>query len=205
MKSPSLKPRIAVALLACLLAGCAASAPIHYYTLQGALPPAANKVAARYAIAVLPVAVPEQVNSQPLVLSAGQGRLTVEDNHQWAAPLSDEIRQALSQNLSQLLGAEDVYDLPHGQSQLVYQIHVKITRFDSSYGRSAAILANWSIQAVSGNSAPLVCHSQEVESVSSGYDALVQGHQRALEQLARRIATALRSLVAGEPHCPAGR
>jgi hypothetical protein len=53
--------------------------------------------------------------------------------------------------------------------------------------------------------ASLACSSRVRESVGPGYGALVQGHQRALDELAGQIATVARALAAGQSAtCPAG-
>lgn len=198
--------RCAVLLIPIVLAGCS-STPTRYYTLQGPMAPT-EATAATYAIEVLPVSVPAQVDTQPLVLRAGDGRLAINDSHEWAAPLPDEIHQALSQDLTQALGAEDVYGLSHADTQPVYRIKLVVTRFDSTYGHAAEIQARWSVRALAKRQeaplkeAPLTCSSREVQTVTPGYDALVQGHQRALAALAGEIAAGVRSMSAGAPRCP---
>jgi len=195
-----------ILLIPIVLAGCS-STPTRYYTLQGPMAPAGTANRAAYAIEVLPVTVPAQVDTQPLVLHVGDGRLAIKDSHEWAAPLPDEIHQALSQDLAQALGAEDVYGLSHADTQPVYRIKLVVTRFDSTYGRAAVIQARWSVRAAPGDqpTTPLICSSREVRTVDPGYDALVRGHQRALAALAGQIAAAVRSLSAGTPHCPRQR
>ena len=51
--------------------------------------------------------------------------------------------------------------------------------------------------------AALACTSQFREPVGAGYDALVQGHQQALAQLAGQVAEAARALAAGAGRLPA--
>lgn len=191
-----------IPLVVLLLAACS-STPTRYYTLQGPMAPAATTPHAAYAIEVLPVSVPAQVNTQSLVLRAGGGRLAIEDTHEWAAPLPDEIHQALSQDLTQALNTEDVYGLPHADTVPIYRIKLVVTRFESTYGRAVEIQARWSVRALANRQeAPLTCSSREIQAVAVGYDALVLGHQRALAALANGIAAGVRSLSAGTPRCP---
>lgn len=192
-----------IILLAVLLLAACSSTPTRYYTLQGPMAPVEVATPPAYAIEVLPISVPAQVDTQPLVLRAGGGRLAIEDTHEWAAPLPDEIRQALSQDLTQTLGAEDVYGLSHADTVPVYRIKLVVTRFDSTYGRAVEIQARWSVRALTNRKeAPLTCSSREVRAVAPGYDALVQGHQRALAALAGQVAAGVRSMSAGVPRCP---
>ncbi len=192
-----------VMLLATLVLAACSSTPTRYYTLQGPMTPADVATPADYAIEVLPVSVPAQVDTRPLVLRAGGGRLAIEDAHEWAAPLPDEIHQALSQDLTRDLGAEDVYGLSHADSLPVYRIKLIVTRFDSTYGRAVEIQARWSVHALSGQGkTQLTCSSSERQAVAVGYGALVVGHQQALMALAERIAAGVRSLHRGLAICP---
>jgi uncharacterized lipoprotein YmbA len=55
-----------------------------------------------------------------------------------------------------------------------------------------------------GHDRTLACSSRISETVGPGYDALVQGHQRAIQQLAGQIAAVAYSLGAGQmAACPA--
>ena len=190
-----------VALAALALSACGTT-PTHYYTLVGPAVRDGAPPTARFAIEVLPVDVPAQVDTRPLVLRAGNGRLAIEDAHEWAAPLPDELRQALSHDLSRTLGAQDVYGLPNGNERPLYRIKLVVTRFDSIYGSSAVIEGRWSVRDSTDKPTTLTCSSRETESVGTGYEALVEGHQRALAALAGQIADAVRSLSSGASHCP---
>lgn len=191
-----------VVMLGALALSACGTTPTHFYTLLGPVDLEAAAPTARFAVEVLPVDVPAQVDTRPLVLRAGNGQLAIEDAHEWAAPLPDELRQALSHDLTRTLGAQDVYGLPHADKQPLFRIKLVLTRFDSIYGRSAVIEGRWSVRDASGDIQPLTCSSQESQSVGNGYEALVEGHQRALAALAGQIADAVRGLSSGAAHCP---
>ncbi len=193
------------------LAACA-SAPLHYYTLvPPATDPTANAASPGAAFAslpfeLLPVGVPAQVDQPQLVVRDGSQGMARLDGERWIAPLGDEVRSALSTDLARQLHSQDVSALP-GNDKPRLRIKLDVRRFDSVPGSYALIDATWSVRVMHGAGAQggtLSCASQVSETVGAGYDALVQGHQRAIGQLAAQIAAAAQSLDRGQaPACPA--
>jgi uncharacterized lipoprotein YmbA len=179
--------------------GACASAPTHFYTLQqGAAPPASAVPAssAPFQIEVLPVAVPPQVDQAEFLVRQSDQRVAVLDNERWAAPLAAELRGAFAANLVAALGTRDVYGLPRPTAVPVYRIVIDVRVFDSWPGLHARIQADWSVR---GNSeaALVTCTSTASEDVGAGYDALVQGHQRAIARIAADIAATVRGIASG--------
>ena len=190
---------------ALLLAACA-SAPLHYYTL---VPPAtadataAASSAASLRFELLPVAVPAQVDQPQLVVRQGGQGVALLDDQRWIAPLGDEVHSALSVDLAHALPGQDVSGLP-GSNQPTLRIKLDLRRFDSQPGSYALIEGAWSVRVLHDpRNRVLACSSSIRETVGPGYDALVQGHQRAINQLAEQIATVARSLGDGQSaSCP---
>ena len=187
-----------VAALAAALAACA-SAPTHFYTLQqgttqgvGAGPAAS----APFLIDVLPVTVPPQVDQAEFLVRQSDQRVAVLDNERWAAPLAAELRGAIAADLVASLGTRDVHGLPRLPAVPVYRIVIEVRIFDSWPGREARIQADWSVRG-SSEAALATCTSTAAEDVGAGYDALVQGHQRALARIAADIAATVRAMGAG--------
>lgn len=189
------------------LAGCA-SAPLHYYTLVPAAGAMTNTgQPAGLPFELLPVSVPAQVDQPQLLVRQGGQDVAPLGSERWIAPLGDEVRSAMSADLAAELNSQDVSGLPaNGKPRL--RIKLDLRRFDSAPGSYALIEAAWSVRLLSGSDLadePVACSSLIRETVAPGYTALVQGHQRALGQLAAQVAAVARSLGAGEPaHCPAG-
>ncbi|MFC5580829.1 PqiC family protein [Rhodanobacter terrae] len=201
--------RIAMRLLgtgaALALAACA-SAPLHYYTLVA--PAADTPVSSAppsLPFELLPVGVPAQVDQPQLVVREGGQGVALLDSERWIAPLNDEVRSALSADLARELHSQDVSGLP-GNDKPLLRIKLDLRRFDSQPGSYALIEGAWSVRLLRGqHPAALACTSRVTETVGPGYDALVQGHQRAIGALAAQIAAAARLLGTGQtPLCPAG-
>ena len=124
-------------------------------------------------------------------------------SERWIAPLGDEVRGALSADLAHELHSQDVTALPENDKPLL-RIKLDLRRFDSQPGSYALIEGTWSVRILhAAEGGALACTSRISETVGPGYDALVQGHQRAIGRLATQIAGVARSLGSGKkPACP---
>lgn len=194
-----------------LLAACA-SAPLHYYTLVAPADESAGGLVAPMAetapslpFELLPVGVPAQVDQPQLVVREGGQGVALLGSERWIAPLGEEVRSALSADLTRELHSADVSGLP-GNGKPLLRIKLDVRRFDSQPGGYALIEGAWSVRLLHGaQPAALACSSRVSEAVGPGYPALVQGHQRAIARLAAQIATAARALGDGQaPACPPG-
>ena len=149
------------------------------------------------------VSVPQQVARSQLVVTAGPGRVELLEQERWSAPLAAELGQALSLAVTGELGAIDVFRTPTPEQAAVYRISTNVQRFESAPGQYALIDAVWSVRRV-GSNAVLTCRSVANEALpaGSGYDALVAGHRRAVQQVGADIAKAVRALAAsGQAGC----
>lgn len=184
--------------LSAALGGCGSTVPLQFYTLvPAAEPPQAP--APGYAIEVLPIQVPAQVDVPELVVRRGETEVALAENRQWIAPLGAEVRAALVARLIQELGAEEVYGRSVAEDQRVFRIRVELRRFDSWPDRAAEIEASWMLSRV-GERLALNCTSRWREPVEGvGYGALVAAHQRALQRLGTQIAAAVAHWQAGAP------
>lgn len=194
-----------------VLSGCA-SAPMHYYTLvppAGAdadiAPPPASVGVAALPFELLPVSVPAQVDQPQLVVRQGGQGVVLLNDQRWIAPLGDEVRSALSVDLARTLGSQDVSGMT-GSDKPRLRIKLDLRRFDSQAGHYALIEGAWSVRTLHVQPGRvLACTSRIREKVGPGYDALVQGHQRAIAALAGQIAAVARSLAGGQAAaCPTG-
>ncbi|MCW8808138.1 MAG: PqiC family protein [Rhodanobacter sp.] len=194
-----------LALAATLALGACASAPLHYHTLVApAAEPAVGRVSPSLAFELLPVSVPAQVDQPQLVVRQGRQGVLLLGSERWIAPLSDEVRSALSADLARDLQSQDVSGLPDSGGKPVLRIKLDLRRFDSQPGDYALIEGSWSVRVLHATpERALACSSRVREAVGPGYDALVQGHQRAIATLAAQIVAVARSLANAEmPLCP---
>jgi len=196
---------LAIAALALVLGACGSAPPLRYYTL---VPPAGGEAtvaptAQPFQFELLPVTVPAQVDQPQMVVREGGQGVDVLQGQRWIAPLGDEVRGALSADLTRDFRAQDVTGLPsHGNAAV--RIKLDIRRFDSVPGSYAYIDAAWSVRPLKGGDG-VACTSRLSETVGQGYDALVQGHQQAINRLAGQIGAAAAAMANGQgTSCPQG-
>jgi uncharacterized lipoprotein YmbA len=202
-----LRGAVHVGALAGLLAMAACSSPSsRFYTLAGsgaAAPGSADSAAAvstrtgaapAWLIEVAPIDVPPQVAKNQLVVQTGPTQVQVLEQERWASLPGDEIRRALSTDLTRQLGTIDVYGTAYPDTTAVYRVSMNVQRFESWPGSHALIDAVWSVRAVR-STAVMTCRSVVSETVGGGYDALVEGHRAALQQVAAQVAGAVRGMA----------
>lgn len=198
---------------AAALAGCAGSPPASYYTLlpsADAVAPAAGARAAAgtpaFALEIMPVNVPLQVDQPQIMLRTSDGALSPMYSQRWASPLSEELQTALSHAMTATLGAPDVSALGASAGVPVWRVQVDIQRFDMLLGGPALIDATWRIRqsgAPRGKSAApavLLCRSLvQVPAPDADLPALVLAQQRAVTALAQTMSSAIRQNAAVPP------
>lgn len=204
--------RLAIWTIAAVTLAACASPPSRFYTLgsgdvsAGGAAGNATAAAMRASnpallIEVPPVAVPAEVARNQLVVQTGEAGVSVLEQQRWAALPGDEIRRALSGDLAARLGTFDVYGSPYPAGVPVYRVTVNVQRFESWPGKHAAIDAVWSVRAV-GNQAVVTCSTSATVPVDAGFAALVEGHRRAIAEMADQIAATVRALGARAPSAP---
>ncbi|MGH8780620.1 PqiC family protein [Paraburkholderia sp.] len=179
-----------------VLAACS-SPPSRFYTLgsDAAATPTVSAARAPLLIEVPPVDVPSQVAKTSFVVQTGPNQVDVLEQTRWASLPGDEIRRALSVDLTQRLNTIDVFGTPYPDGVPVYRVSVNVQRFESWPGSHALIDAVWSVRAVR-TQAVLTCRSVISEPVAGGYDALVDGHRRAVQDISAQIAAGIGALAA---------
>ena len=188
-----LRPAIAGLALA-LLAACGGSPKPRLYVLtpaEGATAPAGAAFAS--SIVVGPVTVPEVLDQPQMVVQAAGNQVTLQEYHRWASPLTSEIGRVIAANLARELGATRVWSYP--QTALPapdIQVIVDVRRFDSAPGATVTIDTVWTVRRKSSET-PQSGRSLVREAVSGAdFDAIAAAHSRALAQVSRDIAAAIR-------------
>lgn len=198
MKTTCFIAASACAWLVVLAGGCANSPPSDFYVLTpmtGAATESTRR--GRVSLGVGPVKVPEYLNRAQIVTRAGPNRLDVNEFNRWGGSLGTNIAGVVAQNLSRLLGTDEVFVFPADDpANPRYRIIVSITQFDGTLGENVILDARWIItgsrrreQLASGRT-----FLQET-TTGSGYDSYVAAQSRALESMSREIAAELSVLI----------
>jgi uncharacterized lipoprotein YmbA len=207
-----------LAVAAAAAAGCSTPPPVHYHTLLApAAAPAAMAAPAAvrppgFVIDVLAVGVPPQLDQPQLRVRQADGGVALLENERWAGPLPDELRSALSAQLTRLLGTQDIAGLPATTGGQVLRIKLQLRRLDAWPSARVQLEADWSMAFTGeGNGPRLTCGGRFETAAAGGYPALVLAQQQALAALAERMAADARRWAAartagcqGEAPAPQG-
>lgn len=185
------------AVVAGLLTACASPAPPPaLYQLRATPPVPVQPVLTTQVLQLLqPLALPEALQREGLLLPQGQAGLQVLPGHRWAEPLADALPRLLRQDLAALLGEARVWTapLPSGVA-ITRHCRVEILSLLPTPDRTAVLLqARWTLSDPTGRSAPVVMTTQiNAPSAGPDADALVAAHRLALWRLAEQVAQGLR-------------
>ncbi len=209
MRPPVGSPAVALMAVAAglLLAGCGSTTPTQFYTLSSivAAPGEANEALPHGpALGIGPVTLPEYLNRPQIVTRAGSNRIVLADFESWSEPLDGLFARTLTENLSLLLGTDDVVPLPLRRTvRLDYDVEVNVTRFDVDTAGQAILDARWLVYRDQSGELVRGARSTVVEPFAADDEAAaVQALSRALGAMSREIATAI---AADQPAAAAGR
>lgn len=177
--------------------GCA-SPEARYYTLSPApedrpvVTSLANQSSDPLWIEVTPVRVPERINRVNLVFSNSSGRATVLEQDRWSAPLPDEFRDALSQQLQTSLGALDTYQRGRSGAKNVYQVSTEVVQIDAVMNERVTATVTWTVRRLPDG--PVTAGRTQADLPAPGsVDRVVVAYQQIVRNTAYDIAAALRA------------
>ena len=198
------KTSLLVLFMAVLMAGCGSSpTPVEFYTLNSlnGIPQQANPAdaAQNIAIGIGPVKIPKILDRPQIVTRTGQNTLKVDEFHRWASPLQAEFAKVLAENISLLLGTDQVAVYPwEAGFKPHYRIALDIRYFEGRLGENAFLDTVWRVSGPQSQKIQTVKTSVIEEPLpAANYEALVAAESQAIAQLSREIAQEIRRLQAG--------
>ena len=188
-----------------ILGSCATTQHSKFYTLQAlsstldAKP--VNLSEERISIGVGPVSFPDYLDRPQIVTRVGPNELSIEEYHRWAGPLEDNFKRILAENLSILLDTDRVATFPWQDStNVTFQVKVDVLQLDGSLGGQAVLIARWTIYGKDGKKALIMQKSKfSAHAAGSSYQQLVLAENQAVNDLSRKIASALKALSSSIP------
>ena len=180
------------------LAGCASSAPTRFYVLSPLASSKAESQALKdegsIALGVGPVELPAYLDRPQIVTRLSENELNLAEFDKWAEPLKDNFSRVLVENLSTLLCADAISIFPwKGPTPIDYQVEVTVIRMDGNVGGNASLVARWAIIRQNDRKMMLTRQSSFSRLLSSeSYKALVSAQSRAIADLSREIAEAIK-------------
>jgi uncharacterized protein len=188
----SVKQVCALGLLGCcMLAACGSSPPTRFYTLNEIAPGSSGGAAdaAAVPVRVEPVAIPPELDRLELVSHTGPNQVRIADSDRWAAPLDEQIRRVLSDDLAARLPPNLVVD-PNEPStrEPRRMLSVSITVFDADASCAVTLNARWTLQ-IPGDGSQTGLERIEHPGGGGCPAALPAAMSHALATLADRLAT----------------
>lgn len=178
------------------------------YTLVTPMATAANAAkTADFALNVLPVGIPPQLDSAKMVVRRGPTQTETLASPHWTTPFGEELRAAVSLQLANELRAQDISGLQTSPWNRVVDVKLQVRRFDSWVGHSVAINAAWSATMTKdGDKNPLLICSETLEQAApGGLTNLVAAQQAVVHTLSAKIGAEIRAWIAtGQNDCITG-
>jgi uncharacterized lipoprotein YmbA len=187
-------------LICCVGSGCGTSPATRYYTLTSVAPsvgPTASAPAPSNPVPVRlePVVIPAELDRLELVRQDGPYRVHIADFELWAAPLDEQIRRILSDDLATRLPPHLVADPnePSGDEPRRL-LSVAITQFYADANCTVTLRADWTLRGPKGarergsESMESPGRGPCMDAVSSAMPAAMSG---TLALLADRLAAAI--------------
>ena len=134
-----------------LVAGCAHSSRVEYYTLSTVSPPS-EQSPSDVVVGVGPIAVPAYLRQSAMVTRIDSNTLYYNDFRLWAEPLEDAIPQIISTNLQSLLQTQRMELFPWRTSAgVTHQLKAEVLAFELMPGGDAVLSLRWHLTDSAGN------------------------------------------------------
>jgi uncharacterized lipoprotein YmbA len=178
--------------------GCAHTEPARFYLLGSIQPKeSGTEVNGGTSVAVGPIMLPEYLNRPQIVSQTGENMLEIAEFDRWAGPLEDSLTRILAQNISIILSPDGIAAHPWNKGPTGdLRVTVAIQRFERGVDGRVVLVAQWSVtDPKDPNGLAMTTSSYEKQPVDTGYAAMVAAQTRALADLSRDIARAIKGLA----------
>ncbi|MDU2364410.1 MAG: PqiC family protein [Klebsiella michiganensis] len=170
-----------------VLAGCT-SPHVRYHTLVSSDPVSHMVAPPEFAIDLLPVGVPAQLDTQQVVVRQSNSRMVVLDNDRWVSPLGDELQNALSLGITQQFNTVDVAGLARDNRKPVVRVLIQVRRFDNWPGNAVSLYAEWSLSVQQERkNRRLVCRSNITQPIGEDPAQMFSAAQQVVKRLSNQI------------------
>lgn len=144
-------------------------------------------------IGIGPVRLPRQLKRPQIVTRINQNELKVSEDFQWAGSLKEDITLAIADNLSALIGTEQIEMFPWKRRfKPNYQIRVQIEQLDGEPGKSVTLKARWWLRVDNTGTDKLAKKSKYIVATKdTDYSSYVAALSDAIDKLSQEIAEEL--------------
>jgi uncharacterized protein len=197
--------RLAAIVFGCwLVIDCSSSPPVRFYTLKVIAPSTAptatiSQLPNQVVVRLEPVAMPPELDRPELVSRSGPYRLHIAESDRWAAPLEEQIRRVLSDDLAARLPPQLMADPnePAGNEPRRL-LSVSFAELSADETCATTLRADWTLRNGNGNGNGNVLRgSQHLQTAGSGCAGeLPAAISAALASLADQLAV----IIVGQPN-----
>jgi len=188
-----------------LFAGCRSSAPpVEFYTLNplSGMEGQVNTAEAdqKLSVGVGPVEIPEILDRPQIVTRSGPNKLQVDEFHRWAGRLDENFARVLAENISLLLGTDQVVVYPwQADFKPRYRIALEVRYFEGQWGEDVLLEVLWTL-AIRASQETLTARKSVIKEPLSAttFEELVAAQSRAIAQLSREIVREVQNLQSGK-------
>ena len=181
-------------LLLAVGSGCAKTPAPDIYLLDSAAPTHLPGFEKGIAVGVGPVELAPYLDRGQIISRESATKLKASEGHQWGEPLKAGFTRVLMVNLGLELDSNRIYEFPTRQRRsLDYQVAVDILRFDGALSGEVVLGVRWTLLSGDGKRVLVSKVSSIEEAVQQpSYESFVNAQSRAVVQLAREVADAVR-------------
>jgi uncharacterized lipoprotein YmbA len=191
---------VTLALSLMIFAGCrGTSENARFYKLSAILSSdeATQPAGQGVAIGIGPIKFPDHLDRPEIVTRTSRNALEIGDFDRWAGSLREDFSRVLTENLSILLSTDFVFVFPWGKTiPIEYQVKVEVSRFDGELGKSATLIARWTVFESGEKKELKAIRRSSITKPAEGksYEAMVAALSSTVEQLSQEIAETIKTL-----------
>jgi uncharacterized lipoprotein YmbA len=191
---------VTLALSLMIFAGCrGTSENARFYKLSAILSSdeATQPAGQGVAIGIGPIKFPDHLDRPEIVTRTSRNALEIGDFDRWAGSLREDFSRVLTENLSILLSTDFVFVFPWGKTiPIEYQVKVEVSRFDGELGKSATLIARWTVFESGEKKELKAIRRSSITKPAEGksYEAMVAALSGTVEQLSQEIAETIKTL-----------
>jgi hypothetical protein len=154
----------------------------------------------KLSVGVGPVEIPEILDRPQIVTRSGPNKLQVDEFHRWAGRLDENFARVLAENISLLLGTDQVVVYPwQADFKPRYRIALEVRYFEGQWGEDVLLEVFWTLASRESQETLTARKSVIKEPLSATtFEELVAAQSRAIAQLSREIVREVQNLQSGK-------
>jgi uncharacterized lipoprotein YmbA len=135
-----------IAVLAVLLASCASSPPVHYYSLEPLLVTKTVDGPGSTMVGMGPMRLPEYLKRSRMVTRTAGAEIKVHEQARWAEPVDKAIHRVLAASVDSQLDDVIVVAYPYMETvPMDYMVLGQVVRFDSDQDGNVLLAVQWAV------------------------------------------------------------